>query len=183
LTDVTSLTVDPASNLYMANGSSVAKLDHNDNVVHTVADVDEPVAGMAFDARHNTLYAVNGHQISRVGDNGDHVPIAGTGKAGKAADGAKAMQSRFGDLDGLVVDGEGKLFVADRSNNVIDEITTDGVVHIYAGNGTKGFAGDGGPATSAEFDGPGAMCIDKDGNIYVADTANQRIRMIGHPRR
>ena len=45
--------------------------------------------------------------------------------------------------------------------------------------GEKGFAGDGHPATSAEFDGPGALCIDKVGNLYVADTANQRIRMIG----
>jgi len=182
LTDVTHLAVDPVSNLYMANGSSIARLGH-DNVVHTVADVDEPVGGMAYDGRSNTLYAVDGHRIRRIDAEGTVETVAGTGEAGKAADGSHATQAAFGDLDGLVVDGNGNLFVADRTNNVVQEITSDGVVHTVAGNGRKGFAGDGGSATAAQLNGPGALAIDPAGNLYVADTANQRVRMIGKPGR
>ena len=138
---------------------------------------------MAYDGRSNTLYAVDGHRIRRIDAEGTVETVAGTGRAGKAADGSHAMQASFGDLDGLVVDGNGNLFVADRSNNVVQEITPDGIVHTVAGSGRKGFAGDGGSATAAQLDGPGALAIDPAGNLYVADTANQRVRMIGKPGR
>ena len=82
----------------------------------------------------------------------------------------------FNTPSGLAIDTEGNLYVADTSNNRIRKITTTGVVSTVAGTGIAGYID--GPANAAQFDGPIGVAVDDSGNIYVADTYNDRIRKI-----
>lgn len=79
---------------------------------------------------------------------------------------------------GIFRDPFGNLFVADRGNNVIREIDTAGSIFTFAGNGTAGFSGDGGPATAAQLNSPSDITFDSAGNAYIADQQNQRIRIV-----
>lgn len=91
------------------------------------------------------------------------------------ADGPGA-QAAFNTPSGLALDSKGNLFVADTGNNRIRKVTPQGVVSTLAGEGTAGYLD--GPATQAQFDGPIGIAVDMQGNVYVADTYNDRIRKI-----
>jgi len=82
----------------------------------------------------------------------------------------------FNTPSGLAIGTDGSLYVADTSNNRIRKITTTGVISTVAGTGMAGYVD--GPANAAQFDGPIGVAVDDSGNIYVADTYNDRIRKI-----
>jgi uncharacterized protein (TIGR03437 family) len=103
--------------------------------------------------------------------------FAGSGIAGFSGDGGPATEA---DLDRPVfvhADIAGNIYIADENNQRIRRIT-GGTINTVAGNGTKGFSGDGGPATAAALNGPNGVCSDANGNFYVNDTLNQRIRRV-----
>ena len=79
---------------------------------------------------------------------------------------------------GLAIDANGNIVVADSANNAVVSISPSGATTLLAGAGTAGFAGDGGAATSALFSGPSDVKLDGQGRIYVADTGNNRIRLL-----
>jgi sugar lactone lactonase YvrE len=79
---------------------------------------------------------------------------------------------------GVAYDATGDLFVADANRNQVVEISVGGAVTVVAGDGTQGFAGDGGPAMTAELNEPAAVAVGADGTLYIADTGNQRIRAV-----
>lgn len=110
---------------------------------------------------------------------GDVDTSAGTGTAGFSGDGGDARLANLNRPEGQDVDAAGNVYVADRQNNRIRRISlTSGVITTVAGNGTLGYAGDGGPATSASLNGPRDVAIDVNGNIYIADRGNNRIRRV-----
>jgi sugar lactone lactonase YvrE len=76
------------------------------------------------------------------------------------------------------VNGNNNLVIADTFNNRIRQFTSPGTITTVAGNGTPGFCGDGGPATSACLNFPEAVAVDYDGNLFIADTFNNRIRKV-----
>ena len=80
---------------------------------------------------------------------------------------------------GVAVDSDGNLFIADVSNSRIRKVS-NGVITTVAGNGTLGFSGDTGPATSAQLANPSGVAVDSAGNLYIADTNNNRIRMVSN---
>jgi sugar lactone lactonase YvrE len=104
--------------------------------------------------------------------------IAGSSGAGYSGDGGPAGDAQLTGPRGLAVDAAGNLFIADSGNHVVRKIAVDGTITTVAGNGNRGFSGDGGSAVRAQLDTPTAVAVDSNGNLYVADTLNQRIRKI-----
>jgi sugar lactone lactonase YvrE len=85
---------------------------------------------------------------------------------------------QFLEISGLAVDAFGNLFVADRGANLVWRKSVDGSLRIVAGTGISGFSGDGGPAVHARLNAPSGLALDAQGNLYIADTMNQRIRRV-----
>ena len=80
----------------------------------------------------------------------------------------------------MAVDADGNLYIADAGNNRIREVNlSTGVITTVAGNGTPGYSGDNGPATAAELV-PEGVAVDASGNLYIADSDNERIREVNH---
>jgi hypothetical protein len=107
--------------------------------------------------------------------------VAGTGDAGNTGYPGPAKDCLLSSPTGIALDGAGNLYIADSANNVIRKISAStGIISTIAGNGTAGYGGDGLAATDAavEFNGPVGVTADVQGNLYIADLANQRIRRI-----
>ena len=79
----------------------------------------------------------------------------------------------------MAVDASGNLYIADFYNNVIRKVTPSGIISTVAGNGTRGYSGDGGAATAAELYYPSGVAVDASGNLYIADEFNSAIRKVG----
>lgn len=136
--------------------------------------------GMAVDSS-GVLYVALGegdHRIVRIGADGAVRTFAGRTAPGYAGDGQAAAQAHFHWISQIMFDASGNLYVADRENHRIRKIDTRGIVSTVAGTGEPGFSGDGGPAVSARLNGPEGVWADASGNIYIADTRNQRIRKV-----
>jgi sugar lactone lactonase YvrE len=103
--------------------------------------------------------------------------IAGNGMAGYAGDGA-AWHALLNSPHGLALDTRHNLFIADTANHCIRKMDTNGIISTVAGNGTNGFSGDSGLATNANLNSPGHIAFDAAGNLFIADTANHRIRKV-----
>jgi sugar lactone lactonase YvrE len=93
-------------------------------------------------------------------------------------DGGQATQATFYRPTNVVADRAGNLFIADFNGNRIRKIDTKGVITTIAGNGTPGFSGDGGPAAAAQLNFPYGLAVDAKGDLYIADTYNNRIRKV-----
>ncbi len=104
--------------------------------------------------------------------------FAGNGTAGFSGDGGAAASAEFSNPFAIAVDTAGNIYIADEFNNRIRRITPGGTISTFAGNGTAGFSGDGGAATSAELQNPSGIAIDGAGNVYIADTGNNVIRQV-----
>ncbi len=105
--------------------------------------------------------------------------VAGNGNSGYSGDGGPATSAELNDPTGVAVDAAGDIFVADADNDVIREINhLTGVITTVAGNGSSGYSGNGGPATSAELSVPSAVAVDAAGNIFIADSGNNVIREV-----
>jgi hypothetical protein len=154
--------VDGAGNLVIA--------DTNDYAVRVVAVKTGTFYGQAMTA-------------------GDIYHIAGDGMDGSSGDGGPATQAGLSFPSGVAVDGAGNLVIADLGNNRIRVVAvrtgsfygramTAGDIYTVAGNGTQGFSGDGGPATAAELNSPTGVAVDGAGNLVIADTGNNRLRVV-----
>ena len=136
--------------------------------------------GVAVDAQGNVYIAeVGNHRIRRVGTDGIITTIAGTGTRGFSGDGGPAAQARLDYPGGVAVDAKGAVYIADTDNHRIRRVGTDGIITTIAGTGTRGFSGDEGPAVQARLDSPFGAAVDAQGNVYIADFGNHRIRRVG----
>jgi sugar lactone lactonase YvrE len=103
--------------------------------------------------------------------------VAGNGQAGFSGDGIATQNSLYYP-EGVSADVNGNLFIADQSNNRLRWVSTGGIMTTFAGNGTAGYSGDGGPATNAEMYYPAGIWEDASGNFLVADEYNYRVRAV-----
>ena len=104
--------------------------------------------------------------------------IAGTGTAGFSGDGGAATSAELNKPAGIFIDPAGNIYIGDLMNNRVRKVTPGGIISTVAGNGTAGFAGDGGLATSAELNEPWGVWVEPSGNILITDQLNYRVRKV-----
>jgi hypothetical protein len=140
-----------------------------------------PGGGLALDAQQRLYIADTlNHRIRRVDFGADLiVTVVGNGVQGFGGDnGDPTLASLNTPLD-IVFGPDDRLYIADTYNNRVRAVNFDtNVITTVAGNGTKGYSGDGGPATSAKIAWPYGLGFDADGHLYIADTYNHRIRRV-----
>ncbi len=186
---------DNAGNLYIADADNhaIRKVDARgtittvagsgvqgfggDGGAATTALLDTP-SGIAVDASNN-LYIADSHnqRIRMVNAQGVITTVAGNGTAAYSGDGAAATSASLFLPEAVAVDAAGNLYIADTGNYRIRKIG-NGIITTVAGDGEQMYSGDGGAATSAGLDTPTGIAVDAAGNLYIADSHNQRIRMV-----
>jgi uncharacterized protein (TIGR03437 family) len=147
----------------------------------TAATLNTPY-GLAVDSAGNVYIAdFLNHAVRKVNTSGTISTVAGTGIFGFSGDGGPGTNAQLNRPFGLAVDSAGNLFIADSNNYCIRKLDTNGNISTVAGMPTSlGFSGDGGPATSAKMSSPYGIAVDKAGNLYIADSGNNRIRKVSN---
>jgi uncharacterized protein (TIGR03437 family) len=183
--------VDSAGNLYIADtfNHRIRKISNGvittaagggpslgDNGPATSAQVLNP-GGVAVDSAGNLYIADSGHNRIRRVSNGVITTVAGIGTCCFSGDNGPPASAQVYGPKGVAVDSAGSLYIADSLNNRIRKVS-NGVTTTVAGNGTQGFSGDNGPATSAQLNSPAGVAVDSAGNLYIADTWNNLIRKV-----
>lgn len=174
--------VTPGGTIVTVAGAGTAGSSGNGGPA-TSALLNRP-SDVAVDAAGNLLIAdTSNHQIRKVTPGGTISRFAGL-TVGFAGDGGTASSARFNAPNGVSVDPNGNVLVADTKNQRIRRITPAGIVSTVAGNGFTspsgdgGFAGDGGAATAARLNNPADVVGDAAGNVYIADHGNSRVRRV-----
>lgn len=190
------ITLDSAGNLFIADSYNhrIRKINTNgiittvagkssagytgDGVAATNAALYYP-AGITLDARNNMFIAdTMNNRIRKVDANGFIITVAGTNTAGSTGDGGLATSAKLNTDRAVAFDASGNLYIADTYNSRIRKVNTNGIITTVAGNGTASFLGDSGNATSASLNYPYGLTVDSNGNLYIADTRNNRIRKV-----
>jgi sugar lactone lactonase YvrE len=144
------------------------------------AELSSP-SDVAIDGAGNVYIADFGNNRVRMVSpiSGIITTVAGNGTLGYLGDGSAATSAELNGPTGLALDGAGNLYIADKGNNAIRKVTAaTGVITTVAGNGTQGFSGDAGLATVAQLNNPNSVAVDGAGNLYIADSNNNRVRMV-----
>ena len=196
------LAVDSAGNLYIADGGNhrIRRVDGSGTITTVVgiggiginnvggysggggpalgAQLSRP-RGLAVDRSGNLYIAdLGNYRIRRVDGSGIITTIAGIGESGYGGDGGPANKAQLYRPKDVIVDSSGNLYIADTDNNRIRRVDTSGIITTIAGNGYRGYSGDGGPALEAQLSRPEGVAVDNAGDLYIADTWNHRIRRV-----
>ncbi len=189
--------VDNSGNIFFSSGHRIHKVNGTTGIIITVAGngaigfssddgpataatLKQPV-GIFVDISGNIFVADTGnHRIRKVdGTTGIISTVAGNGTIGFSGDGVSATAAALNNPRDVFVDITGNIFIADSDNTRIRKVDgTTGIISTVAGNGTIGFSGDDGPATSAALDQPTGVFVDSIGNIFIAGRGNHRIRKV-----
>ncbi len=191
------LALDSSDNIYIGetNGNRVRKID-TAGIISTIAGLGPTAvgdggaaasaslnlpSGAAADAAGNIYIAdATNNRIRKIdASTGNISTIAGTGTAGNTGDGAAATSATLSSPYGVALDSDGNVYIADTGNNRVRKVTvSSGNIAALAGTGTAGFTGDGAAATSATLRSPRGVAVDSSGDVYIADSQNERIRKV-----
>jgi len=184
--------IGPGGEIYIAKGNRVREVRQEGRIATfagtgaagfsgdggpaALAQLNMPEALAADSASNACIADTLNHRVRRVGVDGTITTVAGVGEAGCSGDDGPASEARLHLRIGLAVGFGDSLFIAEMGNNVVRQIGSDGVIRTVAGTGEAGYRGDSGPALYAVLDGPGGLAFDDEGNHYVADSLNERVR-------
>jgi sugar lactone lactonase YvrE len=192
LTAPIDLTLDRLGNLYFVDSCRIRKMStaglittvagnrtcyySGDGGPAIVAGLGLP-QGIAVDTVGNLYISEAGsNRVRRVSTDGTISTFAGNGTAGYSGDGGWATAAQLFEPAGLAVDGAGNLLIADTQNHRIRKISADGLITTVVGNGTWGYSGDRGLATSAQLNRPTGLAIDDAANLFIAECGNTTVR-------
>ncbi len=191
------LAIDAGGNIYISDGGNnrVRRIAAADGTISTFVDGNAlglptpgtgfTFLGIAFDSVGNLYLAMGDwptpgqhQQIAKIAPDGTFSIFAGTGASGNTGDGGPATKATFGIPFGLYIDASGTMYVSDNIANRVREITPNGNISAFAGNGIGGYGGDGGQATKAALLYPSHIAGDAGGSVYVVDYGNYCVRRI-----
>ena len=162
-----------------AGSSSTSTSGYKGDGGSAIAALLSSPTGAAYDTAQNLYIADEGNHVVRmINAAGIISTVAGNDTSGYTGDGGPAINARMVNPNAVATDRKGNLFICDQGENVIRVVNSAGIISTYAGNGTAGFSGDGGSATSAQLHTPIAIATDKYGDLYIADESNSRIRKV-----
>jgi uncharacterized protein (TIGR03437 family) len=165
-----------AASVIVAGGGSPG--DTGDGGPARLAQLNQPAACAINTAGDLFVADTSNHKIRKIKYDGIISTVAGTGVAGVSGDEGPAGACGLDAPAGVAVDDDGNIFISDTGNHRIRQITPDGTIHTIAGTGVAGFGGEGGPAADARLNAPAGLRLDGSGNLYIADTLNDRIRRL-----
>lgn len=191
----TAVTLDPNGNMYIADSfndrirevtSTISTYAGNgtptfagDTGLATAASVAFP-SGVCFDTQGNCYIAdSSNHRVRVVSASTLKITTyAGNGTSGSTGNSGPATSATLIDPYAVVMDSSANLYISDSTANVVRKVNSSGTITTYAGTGTANYSGDNGPANQAALDGPAGLALDSSGNLYIADSYNNRIRMV-----
>lgn len=138
---------------------------------------------LTLDGSGNLYFTDGGNnRVRKISTGGTITTIAGNGPSGAmgsfGGDGGQATAAQLNGPTSVAIDGTGNIYISDGTNQRIRKITPAGVISTFTGNGVQGYAGDGGPAASAELTFPVGVAVDATGNLFITDWENQRVRKV-----
>ena len=194
LPGISALAIDPAGNLYFSAFDAVFRMDSTGAVVRVAGTGTEGFSGdngpailaqlygpsgLAIDALGN-LYigdSLNG-RVRKVSPAGTITTVAGGGICCSLGDGGPATIANIHDPGGLAIDRAGNLYITEMGGDRVRVVNAAGIISTVAGNGTPGYSGDNGSATSAQLQDPIAVAVDGAGNVFIADEWNSVVRKV-----
>jgi uncharacterized protein (TIGR03437 family) len=195
--------VDSSGNVYVAEYGSnrIRKIDTSGKITTAVGDGNQGFAGdggapnkvemslptsVVVDSSGNLYFADSLNNRIRKLAGGNVSTFAGNGLFSRSGDGNAAAAAQLNTPLGVAVDtvstvylAVSTVYLADTANNTVRRVA-GGVISNVAGTGTAGSSGDGNPATGAQLNGPQGLAVDSAGNLYIADTQNNRVRMVAN---
>ncbi|MFJ2776966.1 hypothetical protein [Kitasatospora sp. NPDC087315] len=193
------VTVGPQGDLYIADTSNhrVRRVSASDQTITTVAGMGaQGYAGDGGPATQAELHRPLAVALSPQGDlyiadednqrvrrvsasDGTITTVAGTGKRGYGGDGGPATRAQLNSPTEVAVGPQGDLYIVDQGNHRVRRVSaSDGTITTVAGTGKEGHDGDGGPATRAQLNSPDGVALSPQGDLYIADEGNQRVRRV-----
>ncbi len=188
--------VDTAGNVYFAdNGNNCIRVVSTSGIISTYAGISaggfagdggaataariSSPEGICLDNLGNLFVADNGNaRVRKIDASHTITTVAGNGSTTAAGDGGAATAAAIGFPEGVAVDHSGNLYIAAPNTNTVRMVSTSGIITTITGNGVSGLTGDGGPATAAEIAGACGVAVDGGGNVYIADSGNEKVRVI-----
>lgn len=188
--------VDWAGMVYIADTGHhrIRRIDTN-GIVTTIAGTGTPAftgdGGAATDADLNAPQGVfvtmegavyiadtNNRRIRKIDPSGFINTVAGSNNFSGTGDGGPATDGVLNDPKDVAVDATGNIYIAEGSGHRVRRVDPDGTISTFAGTGSGSYSGDGGPASNAALNRPAAVALDGAGNVYIADTQNNRVRVV-----